>query len=211
MQDLENKSKPQVLIIGGGRSFKDRQQILDFYKNYDIERKKGRAWKDWLIWSLEDSHDFIFPDFPLRNNADYEIHKIIFEKYFVKFNDEDLIVVAHSLGTIFILKYLLENGFVKKIKQLHLVAPFIANELQPADDVEDTGSFTFDYKNVSEVAKFCKEIHIWHSTDDTVCDFKNAEYLREKIPSAELHTFTNRGHFLGSTFFELFDVLRARL
>lgn len=209
--ELEVTNKPQILILGGGRSFRDREQLLEFYQNYDISRTKGKNWKHWLEWSLEDSYEFIFPDFPLRNNADYEIHKIILEKYFQKFNDQDLIIVAHSLGTIFIMKYLLENGFVKNIKQLHLISPIVSNEFQPADDVENTGSFTFEYEIVGEIAKCCEEIHIWHSTDDMICTYKNAEYLKEKIPQANLYTFTNKGHFLQSTFWELFDVLRSSL
>jgi predicted alpha/beta hydrolase family esterase len=210
-EGLDLVCKPQVLILSGGRSFGDREQLLEFYKNYDITRTKGRAWKDWLTWTLEDVYEFIFPDFPTRNNADYEIDKMIFEKYFTKFNDKDLIVIAHSLGTIFIMKYLLENRFVKNIKQLHLVSPIVSNYFQPADDVENTGTFTFDYPQVGELKNFCEGIHIWHSIDDTMCAYKNAEYLKEKIPSAHLHTFSNRGHFLQSTFWELFDVLRASL
>lgn len=206
--NVENIQKPQVLILGGGRSFRDKEQLLEFYKNYDINRTKGRSWKDWLMWTLEDRYEFIFPDFPIRDNADYEIHKMILEKYFQKFNNQDLIIIAHSLGTILLLKYLLENGFGKRIKQFHLVASWIANELQPDDDVENTGSFTFEYKRVGEIAQYCEEIHIWHSTDDTMCMYKNAEYLKDKIPTSHLHTFTDRGHFLQSTFLELFDVLR---
>lgn len=212
MQEItENIQKSQVLILGGGRSFRDREQLLDFYRNYDINKTKGRAWKDWLTWTLEDEYEFIFPNFPMRDNADYEIHKIILEKYFQKFNNKDLIIIAHSLGTIFVLKYLLENGFGGKIKQLHLVASWIANEFQSPDDIENTGSFTFEYKRVSEIAKYCGEVHIWHSTDDTMCLYKNAAYLKEQIPSAYLHTFTDKGHFLQSTFWELFDVLRRAL
>jgi predicted alpha/beta hydrolase family esterase len=153
-EGLDLVCKPQVLILSGGRSFGDREQLLEFYKNYDITRTKGRAWKDWLTWTLEDVYEFIFPDFPTRNNADYEIDKMIFEKYFTKFNDKDLIVIAHSLGTIFIMKYLLENRFVKNIKQLHLVSPIVSNYFQPADDVENTGTFTFDYPQVGEIVKF---------------------------------------------------------
>ena len=145
----------------------------------------------------------------MRDNADYEIHKIILDKYFQKFNDQDLIIIAHSLGTIFIMKYLLENGFVKNIKQLHLISSCVANEFQPADDIENTGSFTFEYERVSEITKYCGEIHLWHSMDDTMSSYKNAEYLKEQIPSAYLHTFTDKGHFLQSTFWEIFDVLRA--
>ena len=145
---------------------------------------------------------------PLVDNADYVVWKIMFEKYFVKLNSENLTIVSHSLGTIFILKYLVENGFKTNIKQLHLVSPIVSNDFQPVDDVENTGTFTFDISKISEVKKYVDDLHIWHSTDDTMCIYKNAEYIKQEIPDSTLHTFSDRGHFLQSTFWELFDVLR---
>lgn len=207
--EVEIGGKPQVLHIGGGTSFDSKEHALEYYRNYDIDIDfYGKFWREWLAWSLEGVYEYINPKFPVKENADYDIHKIIFDKYLTKLNDEPLFIIAHSLGCLFVIKYLLDNGFVKKIKQLHLVGPIVTDDFQPEGDLEQTGNFTIDYTRVIEIARFCEEIHIWHSTDDTMCAYKNAEYLKEKIPSAHLHTFSNRGHFLQSTFWELFDVLR---
>jgi predicted alpha/beta hydrolase family esterase len=209
-ENVENVQKPQVLHISGGTSFNSKKQALEYYENYDIDRVfDGKFWREWLVWSLDGVFEYVTPNFPVKQNADYDIHKVIFEKYFAKLNNQPLFIIAHSLGCLFVIKYLLENGFVKKIKQLHLVGPIVTDDFQPKGDVEQTGTFTMDYSMVGEIAKYCEEIHIWHSTDDTMCMYKNAEYLKEKIPASELHTFTDRGHFLQSTFWELFDVLRS--
>jgi predicted alpha/beta hydrolase family esterase len=98
--------------------------------------------------------------------------------------------------------------FKTKIKQLHLVSPIVSNDFQPADDPENTGTFTFDYKNISQLEKYCEEIYIWHSKDDEMCSYKNAQYIKEIIPAVKLNVFEDRGHFLQSTFPELYDVLR---
>lgn len=201
--------KDQILMIGGGMTFENKQKSLDYYKNFDIfEQWKTKSWKDWLAWSLEDKYDFLDFKKIARENADYDIWKIVFEKYFIKFNSEKLIIISHSLGTIFILKYLVENGFVKKIKQLHLVSPIVSNDFQPANDPENTGTFTFDISKLSEIKEYCDEIHIWHSTDDAVCLFKNAEHIKQEISESQLHIFHDKEHFNQSTFWELFDLLR---
>jgi hypothetical protein len=44
--------------------------------------------------------------------------------------------------------------------------------------------------------------------DDEVCLYKNAEFIKKEIPESFLHTFSDKGHFSQSTFFELFDLLR---
>ena len=201
--------KDQIIIIGGGRTYRDKEQMMQNFIKFDVDMEyKTRSWKDWLSWSLEDKYEFITMKRPLVDNADYVVWKIMFEKYFVKLNSENLTIVSHSLGTIFILKYLVENGFKTNIKQLHLVSPIVSNDFQPVDDVENTGTFTFDISKISEVKKYVDDLHIWHSTDDTMCIYKNAEYIKQEIPDSTLHTFSDRGHFLQSTFWELFDVLR---
>jgi predicted alpha/beta hydrolase family esterase len=201
--------KNQIMIIGGGRTYKDREQMMQNFMKFDVDMEyKARSWKDWLSWSLEGKYEFITMKRPLVDNADYAVWKIMFEKYLVKLNSENLTFISHSLGTIFILKYLVENGFSKKIKQLHLVSPIVSNDFQPVDDEENTGTFTFDILKISEVKKYVDDLHIWHSTDDTMCTYKNAEYIKQEIPESTLHTFSDRGHFLQSTFWELFDVLR---
>lgn len=197
--------KNQIILIGGGRVFKDMNQAYDYYKNFDIDLVwNTKSWKDWIMWSLEDKYDFIFPKFPTKDNADYTIWKIIFEKYINKITDSNPIFITHSLGTIFILKYLTENGFKIKIKELHLISPIVDNKFQPVDDNENTGTFTFDTFKIKEIEKYCKKIHIWHSTDDTVCSFKNAEFIKQELPKADLHVFSDRNHFSQSTFHELF-------
>jgi predicted alpha/beta hydrolase family esterase len=206
--------KKEGILIGGGETFRDIEHAKKYYSNKDIDVVWGdKFWHAWLMWSLEPKYNFIKPKMPGSDNAHYELWKIIFEKYLNKITQSEIDVVCHSLGTIFLMKYLVENGFKNangniKIKNLHLVAPIVDNKFQPADDVEDCGTFAFDISKVSEIKKYCENIHIWHSTDDTMCRFANTEYLLEQIPEIILHKFENRSHFLDTTFWELFDEMR---
>jgi predicted alpha/beta hydrolase family esterase len=107
--------KNQIFIIGGGNSFKNKNQAMQYFENFDIDLEwKTKSWKDWLSWSLEDYFEFIQFKRPVQDNSDYEIWKIVFEKYSQKINNLEQIFITHSLGTIFILKYLTENNFPKK-------------------------------------------------------------------------------------------------
>jgi predicted alpha/beta hydrolase family esterase len=185
--------------------------MLEYYKNFNIDEDwGGRSWKDWLEWTLGEKYNFIKMKRPTSDNADYEVWKIVFQKYLEKIQGDRSIFVGHSLGTIFLLKYFSENGLpekIKKIRQLHLVASIVSNQFHPVDDVEDTGTFTFDITSVTKLKEMCEEVHIWHSEDDPMCSVKNAVYLKEQIPTAVYHQFTDRGHFVQPVFVELFNVL----
>lgn len=204
--------KEQIIVIRGGNTFRDREQALEYFRNKNIDVVwSDKNWKDWLQWSLEDKYEFIIPKMPMCDNADYEIWKIIFQKYLEKLNDKEIILIGYSLGTIFLIKYLLENNFPKKIKQLHLVAPIVSNDFQKENDTEDTGTFTFSISKLKDLENICGEIYVWHSKDDMICDFKNAEFIKQEIPNTKFKVFENRGHFFQSTFLELFDVLFANV
>jgi predicted alpha/beta hydrolase family esterase len=64
---------------------------------------------------------------PNKQNAQYEEWKLVFEKIIDKL-DENFILIGHSLGAMFIVKYLSENTISKTIeKTLLLGTPFDDN------------------------------------------------------------------------------------
>ncbi|NOZ43581.1 MAG: hypothetical protein GXP45_00120 [bacterium] len=68
---------------------------------------------------------------PNKQRADYHARKIWFEKLFPYINsskESKLILIGHSLGAIFLAKYLSENTFPKTIDQLHLISSVFDNE-----------------------------------------------------------------------------------
>ena len=62
----------------------------------------------WLKEKLKE-YEVIIPEFPPREGVIYETWNNILEKYKSKIN-KDTIVVAHSIGNEFIIKYLYENN-----------------------------------------------------------------------------------------------------
>lgn len=146
-------------------------------------------WKNWLTEGLSDRFESFSPDMPAKQNASYPAWKIWFEKLLPYLNDQKVIIVGTSLGSIFITKYLSENTFPKHIEQLHLVGPVFDNEGLVGESV---ASFAFDTKNLVNIAPQSDKVHIWSSMDDPVVPYNHAERYHKAMEGSVLHTFENR-------------------
>jgi predicted alpha/beta hydrolase family esterase len=81
---------------------------------------------------------------PNGRMASYTARKIWFEKLFPYLNDEKTILIGHSLGATFLLKYLSENIFPQSISKLCLVASSIDEETG-YDKRHYLGDFVWDF------------------------------------------------------------------
>jgi len=201
------KNKKQVIFIHGGLTFK---KMEDFYKYLRITEitdpfKNKKKWTDSLSVDLGENYEVMNPNMPFKYGADYEGWKIWFERHFDFIKDNEPILIGHSLGGTFLLKYLSENNFPKKIYQLHLAAPVVFDE---DDSIEKLSTFEFDVKKITKIQDICEEIHLWHSTDDFSVPFENSKIIKKIIPSAILHTFKDRGHFNQPSFPEILEVIK---
>ena len=196
--------KPQIVFIHGGDSFDTDAEFYDFVKSLDYnpyaqERKK---WRDDIKEALMETHECIMPRFPNAMNADYIAWSIWFEKV-IPYLRDDVILVGHSMGGGFLLRYLSENSVPITIAQLHLAAGVI-------DDVECPGVGDFGIKigTWSGFMSNIEAVHLWHSNDDDCVPVHHSERLAEKCPKAITHYFIDRGHFLQSEFPELLSVIK---
>ena len=220
-------NKHQIILIDGGNSYNNDKEALDWMENCDWDiMAKLPSWKKWLSDWLSDHFDIIRPDMPNIMNAKYHEWKIWFEKYFryisslpkveqstfdrvISKNSQDetskLILVGHSLGATFLVKYLTENLFPRHIDALHLISPVY-------DDTglkwESLGTFRFAPQALPHFHDQAKHIHIWSSTDDSVVPYDHSVKFHVNLVGSTLHTLHDRGHFVGqSHFIELFTEL----
>ncbi|HRZ30232.1 MAG TPA: hypothetical protein P5274_00975 [Candidatus Paceibacterota bacterium] len=108
--------KTQVVIIHGGDTFETQEEYLNYLKSYRIENLnyfRKKSWKGSLQERLDDNFDVITPQMPCKLNAKYEEWKIWFNKLLPLLNNK-VVLIGHSLGGIFLAKYLSDNGFPKK-------------------------------------------------------------------------------------------------
>jgi hypothetical protein len=188
------KNKQQILLIHGGTTY-------ETYEEYLVALKKKTPNLEWLAsrreWKneLQDQlgEDFIVytPTMPNKTNAQYDEWKILFEKI-VDLLDDNIILIGHSLGGIFLAKYLSENTIGKKVKKTFLVAaPFDDEgiEHEPLYSFLRTGSL----KNLEKQAG---EIYIYHSEDDFAVPFGHLAKYQAELPSANIRAMKDKNHFI---------------
>ena len=192
--------KKQCIFINGGvpkENFKDYYEMLQKLE-YNPYEETFLSWNKTLWEKLGDDWEYLRAPLHDRDYADYTAWKIMFEKMIPYFNSEIYLWVA-SLGGSFILKYIGENdGILDKktwkkirIKKLFLIAAAVSDT-----PVEVMGSFAFDLEEVyTRVSRWCEQIYIYHSTDDTIVMYEDALKIKNYFPEAIFRDFHDRGHF----------------
>jgi len=194
----------QVLVIHGGNAFETHGAYIDYLKTKELtlEDSTYKGWKDNLAADLSADFDVFTPRMPNAFNARYAEWKIWFEKL-LALMDNDLILIGHSLGGIFLIKYLSENKIDKKISATFLVAAaYNTPSIHPLVDFVIT-------TNLSGLEKQGGEIYIYHSKDDQVVPYSNCEDLAKALPLAKVKVFTDRGHFHQPNFPELVQDIKS--
>lgn len=199
--------KQQIVVIHGGDSFNTYEDYITYLKNAEItlEKLKLKDWKtkDWkagLQHTLGEEFDVIMPRMPNSMNARFKEWKIWFEKI-IPLLDDSVILIGHSLGGIFLAKYLSENDCPKKIKALFLIAaPFNKSEESLAD-------FALD-QPLNNLKNQIENIYLYHSQDDVVVPISHLEGYKKELPNAQTRIFENRGHFNMEHFPEIVEDLK---
>ena len=141
-------------------------------------------WLPWLQKQLLINDIFTqTPEMPEAYSPDYEKWSREFARFEVH---ESTVLVGHSCGGGFLLRWLSENQV--KIKKLILVAPW----LDPRRD--KTTSF-FDFKIDQSIKERIGDIHLLVSKDDAADILESVEIIKNSIPNITYHEFIDRGHF----------------
>lgn len=195
----------QVIVIHGGTTFSNYDDYLHYLctKPITIERLKRRSsWKERLQIDLGDEYEVLLPSMPNATNARYSEWKLWFENLTSVITD-DCILMGHSMGGIFLAKYLSENEFPPKIKATVLIAAPHSDESQ-----EGLGDFKLD--NVSEqFASQAGNVTLFFGEDDPVISAVEIEKYRRDLPSADLRIVPAPDHFVRPLFPELLEVIRS--
>jgi len=197
--------KRQVICIHGGETFDSYKEYFSFLKKYKLNKDNliKKRWANFLEENLGKNFEVLLPKMPNPLNAKYSEWKIWFKKLF-PFLYKETILIGGSLGGIFLVKYLSENKFPKKIKGLFLVAP-------PFDDKNHNYSladFNFKIKNLKNLEKQCKQINIYHSKDDPIVPFTDFKKYKKYLLRANFYEFKNRKHFGQEKFPEIIKSIK---
>jgi predicted alpha/beta hydrolase family esterase len=170
---------------------------------YDKERD-AQSNSHWLPWI---QHELLLrdilaqtPELPMPYSPVYEDWKKLFEQFDI---DEDTILIGHSCGGGFLVRYLSEKDI--KVGKVVLVAPWL-------DPERELKTNMFDFEINSNLKEKVKSLAIFISNDDDVDIKDSVSLIKDRIGEIETVSFEDRGHFtLGDMktreFPELLDVL----
>lgn len=193
----------QIVVIHGGNAFEKYEEYLQYLKGKEITLSKlnFRDWKMTLAEALGNEYQVISPQMPNSQNARYAEWKIWFEKL-ITILDGTVVFIGHSLGGIFLAKYLSENNYPKKIKATFLVAaPFNTENEHPLVD------FIIS-RDLSMFAGQGGDIFLYHSKDDEVVPYSNVLSYQQALPGAYVRIFEDRQHFKQTEFPEIVDDIK---
>lgn len=191
--------KKQVVVIHGGSAFETDKDYLSFLESLkvDLDRYRKIGWKDSLREELGNRFDVLLPKMPNPMNSKYAEWKILFRKI-ARLLDDNVILIGHSLGGVFLAKYLSENKFPRKICASILIAP----PYDEKDIEEPLGDFVIS-NNLKRFKKQGGKIFIYHSEDDPVVPYLDLGKYQKDLPDATVRIFKDRGHFNQEKFPEL--------
>jgi predicted alpha/beta hydrolase family esterase len=141
----------------------------------------------WLPWI---QHELIIrdilaqtPEMPFPFEPSYELWKNVFKQFIL---NEDTILIGHSCGAAFILRYLSENNV--KVGKVILVAPWIDPDQNEAPQM---CNFEID----SSLQDRTSGVTIFISNDDGKHVLESADIIKFQLSNAKVISFEDKGHF----------------
>lgn len=191
----------QIMVIHGGTTFEKYDEYISFLKTKQvtIDRLLNRpGWKQSLQSMLGSNYQVLLPTMPNTTNANYNEWATWFTNI-SQLLEDGCIVVGHSLGGIFLAKYLSENVLRQKIKATILIAA-------PFNDIttEDLTNFKIETLTPAFENQAGKLI-FFNGPDDLAVSIKEADRYRQFVPDAEFNIIPAPDHFVRETFPELVE------
>lgn len=188
----------QICIIHGGDTYESKEDFLSHLQSLELDYTRllyRPRWNNWLGENLPD-FEVLLPSMPNSSSAEYSEWSLYFSKI-IPFLRDDAVLIGHSLGAIFLAKYLQEHANRLHFKKVVLVAP-------PFDDEssESLASFRLP-KDMTKLASVSDEWILFHSKDDVVVPYGETNKYLEILPNAQAIFFEDRGHINTPTFPEL--------
>jgi len=180
-----------ILIHGWG----DREE---FYRA-DLPTASNSHWFLWLTKQLmiRDIHTVAL-EMPNSYYPEYGVWKRELERFEV---DEDTVLVGHSCGAGFIVRYLSEEAV--KVGKVVLVAPWIG----VMEGGEDFDEGFFDFEIDGGLVEKTAGVTLMESSNDMRVVNESVEILKRKIEGMRVVTIEGAGHFCKRDGYEEFEEL----
>jgi predicted alpha/beta hydrolase family esterase len=176
--------KTQVLFIQGGGegAYEEDGKLVASLRN-----------------ALGDAYEVRYPQMPNERDPDYEPWKVKIGKELTALEGK-VILIGHSLGASFLLKYLAEEKIEKATAGIFLMAtPYWGGD----------GWQYEGYERVTLPEDFASKlsggvsIFLYHHRDDEIVPFTHLALYAEKLPQATIRALDGGGHQLNNDLSEV--------
>ena len=196
----------QVVLIHGGTTFSNYDKYMDYLSNKPLKIERffySPTWRERLQEVLGNNYQVLTPTMPNKTNAKYSEWSAWFRHISDLFIDE-VILIGHSLGGIFLAKYLSENNLRVKINKLILVAAPYEDE-----SIEDLADFKIT-KLSNRLSSQVDKIILIQGSDDPVVSMSDFNKYKTALPNAKSVILSAPDHFLRSDFPELIEIINEK-
>jgi predicted alpha/beta hydrolase family esterase len=153
--------------------------------------------------ALGSSYEVRYPKMPLEERAEYADWKARIAAE-LSAEDDQIMLVAHSVGGSILLKYLIEEHVEKSIMGLFLLAtPYFGGD---QDWNYDEMTLPPDF---AAMLPSIPRIFLYHSRDDEVVPFAHLALYAAKLPQAIIREFDERGHQFGNDLNEVAEDIKS--
>lgn len=161
---------------------------------YDASRPTASNdhWFPWLTKKLmlADIHT-VSLEMPNGYYPEYDVWKRELERFDI---DENTILVGHSCGGGFLVRWLSEGD--RRVGKVVLVAPWLGYGANSYGDFDEN---FFDFRMDRSIASRAESLEILYSTDDEPSIQKSVQDILEGIDDVRIHEFSDKGHFVMSS------------
>lgn len=177
-------------------------------KYFIIHGSYGNPYKNFIPWLKKELSKrrkmCIVPHFPSLEFQSYENWSRILSSYLdIGLIDSDTIFITHSLGAVFVIKFLLEKNI--KIKKLITVAGF--NQVVFSDDSTLYTSFYLDWNLLKKFPLLCGDRICFYSDNDPYISCLELKKFCDSISAVDAFV-SQAGHFNEkSGYLEFRDIL----
>ena len=199
----------QIIFVHGGTTFLRYQDFLSSLRSKAVQVNRllqGDFWMQRLSVDLGSDYQVLAPSMPNKQNAQYSEWSLWFSRV-AEVAEDDCILVGHSMGAIFLAKYLSDNTFPKRIKACILVAAPYSDE-----SGEDLASFKISNQGpdaLDGLKKQAGKIVIFQGSDDPVIAPSEIDRYKQALPDAEYHILSAPDHFVRKDFPELLQKISS--
>jgi predicted alpha/beta hydrolase family esterase len=154
---------------------------------------------------LGTSYDVRFPKMPAEDDPDYQRWKPRLTKELAALGNGS-ILVGHSVGGSFLLKYLVEEEVTRSLAGIFLIAtPFWGGAGWRYEGFERV-ALPSDFGTLLPPGA---PIFLYHGRDDETVPFAHLSLYAAKLPHATLRAIEGRGHQLGDDLSEVAADIRS--